>query len=122
MDKVEIYEWLKSQKYQTGYDEVGEYVMYYSVDMPRILEDYYEYKVKKLNKPVVMHWVATSEQLPEFGVTVLVYCKIYGKFLATYEYIGEFAGEKYGNWRDFNGNLGILPPVYWMEIPKPPCA
>ena len=53
MDKVEIYEWLKSQKYQTGYDEVGEYVMYYSVDMPRILEDYYEYKVKKLNKPAV---------------------------------------------------------------------
>ena len=55
MDKVEIYEWLKSQKYQTGYDEVGEYVMYYSVDMPRILEDYYEYKVKKLNKPAVIH-------------------------------------------------------------------
>lgn len=55
MDKAEIYEWLKSQKYQTGYDEVGEYVMYYSVDMPRILEDYYEYKVEKLNKPAVMH-------------------------------------------------------------------
>ena len=53
MDKVEIYEWLKSQKYPTGYDEVGEYVMYYSVDMPRILEDYYEYKVKKLNEPAV---------------------------------------------------------------------
>ena len=53
MDKVEIYEWLKSQKYQTGYDEVGEYLMYYSVDMPKILEDYYEYKVKKLNEPAV---------------------------------------------------------------------
>jgi hypothetical protein len=79
-------------------------------------------KVKNCNTPAVMHWVATSEQLPEFGKTVLVYCKIYGKFLATYEYIGEFAGEKYGNWRDFNGNLGILPPVYWMEISEPPCA
>ena len=74
------------------------------------------------NLPHVMHWVATSEQLPEFGKTVLVYCKIYGNFLATYEYIGDYGGEKYGNWRDFNGNLGILPPVYWTEIPKPPCA
>ena len=94
---------------------------YYPESFSKMYDDLEE-KVKKLNKPAVMHWVATSEQLPEFGVTVLVYCKIYGKFLATYEYIGEFAGEKYGNWRDFNGNLGILPPVYWMEIPKPPCA
>ena len=53
MDKVEIYKWLKSQKYPTGYDEVGEYLMYYSVDMPKILEDYYAYKVKKLNEPAV---------------------------------------------------------------------
>ena len=53
MDKVEIYKWLKSQKYPTGYDEVGEYLMYYSVDMPEILEDYYAYKVKKLNEPDV---------------------------------------------------------------------
>lgn len=70
MDKVEIYEWLKSQKYQTGYDEVGEYVMYYSVDMPRILEDYYEYKVKKLNEPAV------SGTLPVDGVeAILLDCK-----------------------------------------------
>ena len=70
MDKAEIYEWLKSQKYQTGYDEVGEYVMYYSVDMPRILEDYYEYKVKKLNKPavsVVREPVASGAVCPHFG-------------------------------------------------------
>lgn len=69
----------------------------------------------------VISWVAVSEQLPKFGETVLVYCKIYGRFLATYEYIGDFAGEQYGNWRDFNGNLGILPPVYWLQIPEPPC-
>ena len=69
----------------------------------------------------VISWVAVSERLPEFGETVLVYCKIYGRFLATYEFIGEFQGEKYGNWRDFNGNLGILPPVYWLRIPEPPC-
>jgi len=72
-------------------------------------------------KPPVISWVAVSERLPEFGETVLVYCKIYGRFLATYEFIGEFQGEKYGNWRDFNGNLGILPPVYWLQIPEPPC-
>jgi hypothetical protein len=69
----------------------------------------------------VISWVAVSERLPEFGETVLVYCKIYGRFLATYEFIGEFQGEKYGNWRDFNGNLGILPPVFWLQIPEPPC-
>lgn len=74
-----------------------------------------------LNKPAVINWVAVSERLPEFGETVLVYCKIYGRFLATYEYIGDFQGEKYGNWRDFNGNLGMLPPVYWLQIPEPPC-
>lgn len=70
MDKAEIYEWLKSQKYQTGYDEVGEYVMYYSVDMPRILEDYYEYKVKKLNEPavsVVREPVASGAVCPHFN-------------------------------------------------------
>lgn len=65
-------------------------------------------------------WIAVSERLPEFGETVLVYCKIYGKFLATYEFIGDFQGEKYGNWRDLNGNLGILPPVYWLQIPETP--
>ncbi len=70
----------------------------------------------------VISWVAVSERLPEFGETVLVYCKIYGRFLATYEYIGDFQGEKYGNWRDFNGNTGILPPVYWLKIPEPPCC
>ena len=69
----------------------------------------------------VISWVAVSERLPEFGETVLVYCKIYGRFLATYEYIGDFQGEKYGNWRDFNGSIGILPPVYWLQIPEPPC-
>ena len=32
----------------------------------------------------------------------------------------KFDGEKYGNWRDLNGNLGILPPVYWLNLPAPP--
>jgi len=86
-----------------------------------------EMEEKKQQKPAldlsnVTQWVAVSNQLPNFDETVLVYCSIYGRFLATYEHIGDFEGEKYGNWRDFKGNLGILPPVYWMKIPEPPCG
>ena len=44
----------------------------------------------KSNIVAIIRWVAVSERLPEFGETVLVYCKIYGLFLATYEFIGEF--------------------------------
>ena len=76
----------------------------------------------QLNIDSVAKWVSVSDRLPEFGETVLVYCKIYGRFLATYEYIGDFQGEKYGNWRDFNGTLGILPPVYWFKIPEIPSS
>jgi hypothetical protein len=36
----EIYEWLKSKNYQTEEGETGEYTMYFSVDMPKILEEY----------------------------------------------------------------------------------
>tara|TARA_R110002110_G_scaffold102599_1_gene259822 strand:- start:54 stop:263 length:210 start_codon:yes stop_codon:yes gene_type:complete len=67
-----------------------------------------------------MEWIKTELQKPKFDETVLVWCRIYGRFLATYEYIGDFDEEQYGNWRDFNGNLGILPPIYWMKLPEPP--
>lgn len=73
-----------------------------------------------MSEPKSSQWISVEDKLPEFGETVLVYCKIYGRYLATYEYIGDFQGEKYGNWRDFNGNLGILPPIYWLEIPEIP--
>lgn len=70
MDKAEIYKWLNSQMYQTEREEIGEYLMYYGVDMPKILEDYYEYKVKKLNEPAV------SGMLPVDGVeAILLDCK-----------------------------------------------
>lgn len=67
-----------------------------------------------------MEWIKTKTKKPQFNEVVLVYCKIYGRFLATYECIGDFEGEKYGNWKDLNGNSGILPPVYWIKIPEIP--
>lgn len=64
-----------------------------------------------------MEWIKETESKPPFGELVLVYCRIYGRFLASYEYIGDFGGEKYGNWKH-DGKLGILPPVLWMKIPE----
>ena len=66
------------------------------------------------------HWepkwiTVTPETIPELNEPVLVRCKIYGRFIATYEDIG--AGKNWGNWRDSNGNLGILPPTHWMPLP-----
>ena len=43
----DIYGWLQSQKYQTEYEETGEYKMYFSVDMPKILEDYYKWRLQR---------------------------------------------------------------------------
>jgi hypothetical protein len=40
MKNEEIYKWLESQKYQTEYEETGEYKMYFGVDMPKILNDF----------------------------------------------------------------------------------
>ncbi|MFA5297866.1 MAG: DUF551 domain-containing protein [Lutibacter sp.] len=64
-------------------------------------------------------WISVKERLPEFNTLVLVNCSVYGRFLASYEFIGEFQGEKYGNWRH-NEELGILPPTHWMSIPELP--
>jgi hypothetical protein len=65
-----------------------------------------------------MDWIKTEDKKPELNEPVLVWCRIYGRFIATYEDIG--AGKNWGNWRDSNGNLGILPPIYWMPLPEPP--
>lgn len=64
-------------------------------------------------------WISVKERLPEFNTLVLVNCSIYGRFLASYEFIGEFQGVKYGNWKH-NDELGILPPTHWMSIPELP--
>ena len=63
-----------------------------------------------------MEWISVNDKLPEFGEHVLVYCQIYGQYIAYYHRI---SGTNYGNWH--NGNtLGILPPLYWMPLPEPP--
>ena len=66
-------------------------------------------------------WVETSKKNPDFDIPCLVFCEIYGRFIATYECIGEFGGIKYGNWR-YGEQLGILPPTHWIylhDIPAP---
>lgn len=66
-----------------------------------------------------MEWIATEDRLPEFDTNVLVFCRIYGRFTASYVFIGEAFGEKWGNWHD-GKQLGILPPTHWMPLPEPP--
>ncbi len=64
-----------------------------------------------------MKWIKTNDRLPEFNFPVLVYCRIYGRFIATYEKLDpDF---NFGNWRR-NNELGILPPLFWMYLPEPP--
>lgn len=61
-------------------------------------------------------WIDERLHKPEFGVPVLVYCRIYGRFVATYEQILD---TEFGNWH--NGKeLGILPPLYWMPLQELP--
>jgi hypothetical protein len=43
MTDHEIWKWLEDQKYQTDYEEFGEYKMYYDLDMPKILREFLEY-------------------------------------------------------------------------------
>jgi hypothetical protein len=64
-----------------------------------------------------MKWINTKDKLPEFGVPVLVNCKIYGRYIATLERIEPDCD--YGNWHD-GKILGVLPPTHWMELPPPP--
>ena len=63
-----------------------------------------------------MSWKEEKKHKPKFGEVVLVYCRIYGRFLASYEQLDDSV---FGNWSE-GGKLGILPPLYWMAIPKVP--
>ena len=61
-------------------------------------------------------WVDVKTRLPGFNIQVLVFCKIYGRFLASYDRIDD---TNWGNWR-YNDELGILPPTHWMPLPEAP--
>lgn len=54
-----------------------------------------------------------------FYESLFVYCRIYGRFIAYKERI---AGTDCGQWCNWNGEKGILPPVAWMPLPEPPNA
>lgn len=64
-------------------------------------------------------WIPTKQRLPEFDTPVIVYCRIYGRYIATYKRIDE--DYDFGNWHD-GKTLGVLPPTHWQYInfPSPP--
>lgn len=64
-------------------------------------------------------WISIKDEKPVFGEHVLVFCSIYGRYIASYEFIGEFNGEGFGNWHD-GKRLGVLPPTHWQPLPDPP--
>jgi hypothetical protein len=66
-----------------------------------------------------MKWISVKDSLPEFNKHVLVYCRIFGTYIGSHVFIGEFAGKKYGNWND-GKSTGVLPPTHWMPLPEPP--
>ncbi len=66
-----------------------------------------------------MHWIETEKQKPPFNAGVIVYCRIYGRFIASYEQIADDVND--GVWVNWmNGERGILPPTHWMLLPEAP--
>lgn len=61
-------------------------------------------------------WISVEERLPEFGEPVFVWCRIYGRYIGTYQQID---GTRFGNWSD-GKELGVLPPLFWQPLPTPP--
>jgi len=64
-----------------------------------------------------MEWIPTKERLPPFGVQVLCYCRVYGRYIGSYERLDENYAA--GNWQD-GERLGDLLPTYWMYLPPAP--
>lgn len=64
-----------------------------------------------------MEWISVKDKFPPFGDWVLVYCRIYGRYIGSYQRIDpEY---NFGVWNDGN-NSGVLPPTHWMPLPEPP--
>jgi len=54
MKDKEVFEWLKKQNYQTERGE-QEYIMYFDVDMPKILNDFLAYKKNSFTQDKEIH-------------------------------------------------------------------
>jgi hypothetical protein len=63
-----------------------------------------------------MEWISVKERLPPFNQSVLCHCRIYGRYIGSYDRILDTG---WGNWSD-GKILGVLPPTHWMPLPKPP--
>lgn len=64
-----------------------------------------------------MEWIAIEDRLPPFDERVLVYCRIYGRYIGAYQRIDP--DYDFGNWND-GEKLGVLPPTHWMPLPPAP--
>lgn len=87
--------------------------------MPDFYYEWIDKVIDETEEYAISPWIPVAERLPDFGESVLVFCRIYGRYVGQYVFIGEFRGEKYGNWHD-GKNLGVLPPTHWMPLPEPP--
>ena len=63
------------------------------------------------------NWIPVDKELPPFNIQVLVYCRIYGRYIGSYNRLDE--NSTWGNWHD-GKSLGVLPPTHWMHLPEPP--
>jgi len=65
---------------------------------------------------VMSEWIRTQDKKPSYGVPVIAYCRIYGRFIAIYDRIND---SDYGEW--IRGEeRGILPPTHWAYLAKIP--
>jgi hypothetical protein len=62
-------------------------------------------------------WINVKERLPEFDLMVLVYCRIYGRYLSSYTEVDDSG---FGQWSAPEWDESALPPTHWMPLPEPP--
>jgi hypothetical protein len=88
------------------------------VGLGRVLQNMgvYDDVVKCMHSYADSNWILTKERNPHFGEPVFVWCRIYGRYIGTYEQIEDTS---FGNWND-GKQSGVLPPIYWMPLPDPP--
>ena len=72
-------------------------------------------EIEESESEALRDWISVEDRLPEYSKPVLVYCKIYGRYVTTYENHGE-----YSEFLDWKGRGGALPPTHWMPLPEPP--